>query len=126
MEFLGRRRLGPIRSDFPGPDSSFSGVAAVAMTKRNALEIDVVFFESFLEFVGASLVFKYVEFGFKAIVLKIFMKLDPCVGKLAGLARFKRLGEDGVAVVDVEDHGVLISAGGLNCKQTCLFGVGFS
>ena len=85
---------------FPGLNSSFSGVSALAVSKRNALEIYVVLFESFLEFVGA-LVIEYVKFGCEAIVLKFSVNLGPGVGKLAGFARFKRLGEDGVAVVVV-------------------------
>ena len=50
-------------------------------------------FISFLELFGA-LVIEYVEFGCEAVVLKFAMKLGPCIGKLAGLARLKRLGED--------------------------------
>ena len=40
------------------------------------------------------------------------------VGKFAGLARFKRLGEDDAAVI-------IISAGRLNCNLTCLVRVCF-
>ena len=84
---------------FPCLNGAFGGVSTVAV-RRDALEIDVVLFEGFLEFIGA-LVVKDVKFGCEAVVLQFFVKLGPGGGELAGLARFEGLGEDGVAVIVV-------------------------
>ena len=93
---------------FPCLDCAFGGVAAVAVG-RDALEVDVIFLEGFLEFVGAFVV-EDVKGGRVAIGLKARVQAGPGGYDFARLACFQRMGEDGVAVVIIEDHDVLVAA----------------
>lgn len=93
---------------FPSLDGSFGGVAAVAV-RWYALEIYVILFKSLFEIVGAFVV-EDVESGSVAVGLESGVQGCPGFGEFAGLASFEGLGEDGVAVVVVEDHDVVVAA----------------
>ena len=91
----------------PTLDGSFGCVAAVAVWGY-ALEIDVVFFECFFEIVG-TFVIEDVESGSVAVGLEFGVQGCPGFGEFAGLASFEWLGKDGIAVVVVENHYVVIA-----------------
>jgi hypothetical protein len=90
----------------------------------DALEINVVFAESFFELVGAFVV-KDVETGSVAVGLEPCVQCGPGGGEFAGLASFDGLGENGIAVKIVEDHHGGIAARGLDWESSCLVRVGF-
>lgn len=75
---------------FPCLDGSFGGAAAVAVG-RYKLELDVVFFECFLELVGA-LVVKDAEGGVGSVCAEFGMKGCPGVRDLFGLSSGERMG----------------------------------
>lgn len=108
---------------FPSLDRSFGGVAAMAVG-RDQLEVDVVFFKCFFEVIGAFIV-KDVEIWSVAIGLQTGVQAGPGFGDLAGLASFEGLGQDGVAIIIVEYHDVVVAAGRLDGEPACLVGVGF-
>ena len=89
---------------------------------RDALGVNVFLLEGFLEFVGAFVI-ENVEGGRVAIELKARVQAGPGGCDLACLACFQRMGEDGVAVVIIEDHDVLVAARGLDGEFSGLVGV---
>lgn len=106
----------------PCLNGPFGGVAAVAVW-RDSLEVNVVLLEGLFHFVGA-LVVENVEYRCVAIRLEVGMELFPGLGEFAGLAGFQRRGEDSVAVIIIEDHDVVVAAGGLDGEFSGLIGVG--
>ncbi len=92
--------------------------------RRDKLEVDVVFFESFFELVGAFVV-ENVELGGIAMALESGMEAGPCGCELAGLTGLEGLGEDGVAVVIVEYHDVIVATRRLDGEFSGLVRVGF-
>jgi hypothetical protein len=92
---------------FPGLDSALGGVAAMDV-RWYELEVDVVFFESSFYFIGAFVI-EDVERRSIAIGLQAVVEAGPSSGELAGLACFEGLGEDGVTVIIVKDHDVIVS-----------------
>ena len=90
----------------------------------HTLEVYFIFAESLLESIGTFVV-QDVEFGGKAIGLELGVEAGPGVCELTGLSCLEWLGEDGVAVMIVEDHDVVVATRRLDGKLPGLIGVGF-
>ena len=108
---------------FPSLDGSFSCILAMVV-RRDALEGDFVFLESFFELVGA-LVVEEVQLGRTAAGLKLPTQLGPGFGELASLATFEGRGESGVGVAVAEDHDTIVAARQLDRELACLVGARF-
>ena len=107
----------------PRLDGSFGCISTVDVW-WDALEIDVVLFECFLEFIRALIV-EDVEFRGVPVGLELFVETGPGGGELAGLAGLEWLRQYDVAVVIVEDHYVVIAARRLDGELAGLIGVRF-
>jgi hypothetical protein len=107
----------------PSLDCSFSGVTSVAV-RRDELETNVIFFERLFEFLRAFVV-KNVEFRGIAMHLEPGVEAGPGVGEVASLMGLERLGEDGVTVIIVENHHIIITSRRLYREFSGLVRVGF-
>jgi hypothetical protein len=90
----------------PSLDCLFGGVTLVAV-RRDELETNVIFCGRLFEFLRAF-VFKNVEFRGIAMYLESGVEAGPGVGEFASLTGLERLGEDGVTVVIVENHHIIM------------------
>jgi hypothetical protein len=83
-----------------------------------------MFFERSFELVRAFVI-QDVEIGSIAIRLKAGMECRPGLSELAGLAGLDRLGEDGVTIIVVEHHDIIVASRRLDWEFSGLIRVGF-
>jgi hypothetical protein len=88
----------------------------------DALEINVVFLECLFKFIGALIV-KDMEVWGVAMGLQFGVQLGPASGELGGLACLEGLGKDGVAIIVVEDHDIVVPPRRLDWELAGLIGV---
>ena len=111
--------------NLPGLDGSFDGIGMVNV-QWDELEVNIVFLECFFEFMGAF-VAQYVYLRSISIYLKFTVQAGPSFAELSSGSGLERRGEDGVAILFIQDHDVVVVAtGGLDWELSCLVRERFS